>query len=196
MIIVLVTGSMGAGKSSVIAYLKAKACSVFQADNRAKEFLSPKSPCYSRLKKLFSEDGFVHSHGGFDRKKLAEVIFKYPEKKKAMESIVHPLVQKAFKKFIKDQKKQGQNKIFYEAPLISKIIFDPFDKKILVTCPKNLKKKRLIKKGWTEKEIDERWAVQVPDSVILSKVDFIIDNKADLKSLNRQIDNILSLINY
>ena len=70
MIIVLVTGSMGAGKSSVIAYLKAKACSVFQADAKAKELLNPGSPCYSRLKKLFSEEqGFVHPNGEFDKKK-------------------------------------------------------------------------------------------------------------------------------
>ena len=119
--------------------------------------------------------------GNLIKKKLAKEIFKFPAKKKAMEVIIHPLVQKAFKNFVRDQKKQGQNRVFYEAPLISKIIFDSFDKKILVTCPDNLKKERLIKKGWTEKEIEERWAVQVPDSAILDKVDFIIDNKGSLK---------------
>ena len=196
MLTVLITGSMGAGKSSVVAYLKTKACPVFQADVKAKTLLSPKSPCYSRLKEIFYEQPhLVYSRGGFNKKKLAQAIFKSPEKRKAIEAVIHPLVQKAFKEFVEDQKKKDQYRVFYEAPLISEDIFDRFDRNILVVCPEDLKMKRLVKRGWTKKEIKDRWAVQIPDSAVLNKVDFVVDNKGEFKDLNEQVDKILSSLN-
>ncbi len=190
----LVTGSMGAGKSAVTAYLKAKSHSVFSADAQAKKLLSSDSPCYSRLKKVFSEDFFTCSNGEFNKKRLAQEIFKRPEKKKAMERIIHPFVQKAFEKFLKEREALGRPLAFYEAPLISSSLFNRFDKKILVICPKNIKIERLIKAGWTKREVEERWAAQIPDSQMLDQADFIIDNKSDEENLRRQIDQILPLI--
>ena len=193
MFLVLVTGSMGAGKSSIIRLLENKAFPVFKADSVAKEFLSSKKPCNEALKQLFSKE-CLKDDGEFDRKKLAQEIFKNSEKRKAMESILHPLVQESFKKFVKKQEKTGKNWVFYEAPLISMSIFDSFDKRILVTCSKEIIRKRLLDRGWTIKEIEERWAVQIPESQIKDKLDFIIKNTGDLKKLSHQLDKILSLM--
>ena len=191
MLLVLVTGAMGAGKSSVSSYLETKGYPVFQADVHGKKLLKPESPCYAYLKQVFDKDDVFHSNKEFDRKKLARFIFKYPEKRKLLEAVIHPFVRKFFESFIQERKEQGRSAVFYEASLISNTIFDRFDKTILVVCPAPLKLKRLVKKGWTEEEIKERWAVQVPDSMILNRADFIINNKGDLKSLNGQIDKIL-----
>ena len=187
MLTVLITGSMGAGKSSVIAFLELKNYPVFKADRQAKEMLKPQSPCHHRLRQLFGENCFSPHRGEFNKKKLAQEIFKDPEKRKAMEALIHPLVQESFKKFVVYQKKKDQNKVFYEAPLISQSLFNSFDKLILLVCSKDIKKRRLMKKGWTEREIEERWALQVPESEIIDKVDFVIDNSGDLKNLHEQI---------
>ena len=192
MLIVLVTGSMGSGKSSAMALLEAKPYPVFKADDQVRELLKPESPCYHRLKPLFGEACFSGAKGEGDRKKLAQEIFSHPAKRKAVEAIIHPLVQESFKKFIEDQKKQSPNKpVFYEAPLISDDIFDSFDKRVLLMCPKDIQKRRLIRKGWTDKEIEERWAVQIPESEIIDKMDFVIDNSGDLKSLNIKVNKML-----
>lgn len=194
MLTVLVTGSMGAGKSSVIAFLRLKSYPVFQADVRAKELLKPQSLCYYRLKQLFGEKCLSDDGGEFDTKKLAQEIFKYPAKRKIMESVIHPLVRKSFKEFVTDQEKQYESKVFYEAPLISQSVFNSFDKCILLVCPKKVQKKRLIKKGWTAKEIEQRWAVQIPESKIIDKVDFVIDNGGNLENLHMQVKKFLSLM--
>ena len=194
MLTILITGSMGAGKSSAIDFLEFKAYPVFKADTEAKEMLRPHSPCYPRLKQLFSNSFLSKLSEEFDRKKIAEEIFNYPEKRKAMEAIVHPLVQASFKKFVSYQEKQAQSMVFYEASLISQEIFNSFDKLILIVCPKNIKKRRLIKVGWTKKEIEKRWAIQIPKSKVIDKMDFIIDNSGDFKDLHTQIEKVLSLI--
>ena len=194
MLTVLVTGSMGAGKSSAVTFLKLKSYPVFQADVRAKELLRPQSPCYHRLKQLFGEKCLSGNSEEFDTRKLAQEIFKYPEKRKIMEAVIHPLVRKSFKEFVKDQEKQTKSKVFYEIPLISHDVFDCVDKCILLVCPKDVQKKRLIKKGWTAREIEQRWAAQIPESQIIDKVDFVINNKGNLENLHIQIEKVLSLM--
>lgn len=185
---------MGSGKSSVIGYLEKKGYPVFRADVQAKKFLHPKSSCYVDLKKIFPSEELVDSKGEFDRQKLAQVIFRDPKKKKALEAFIHPLVQKALKEFINVQKEKNYKLLFYEAPLISKKLFNRFDKSILLTCPEHIKKSRLIKKGWKESELKERWMTQIFDSEALDKADFIIDNQKDLKNTYRQVEEALERI--
>lgn len=190
MLLALITGSMGSGKSTTAGFLKARSCPVFQADAYSKKLLKIQSPCYDSLKRLFGGQCLSPS-GDFDRKKLAKEVFKSVEKRKAMEAIIHPLVRESFKKFLEKQKKRGEKRVFYEIPLISRDIFNSFDKRILLTCPKDIKKKRLMQKGWDLKDIESRWAVQIPESEIRDKVDFVIDNSGDLKSLSAKVDEIL-----
>ena len=188
---VLITGSIGAGKSRTIYWLKQKAQAVFQADIQAKKLLRADSVCYSQLKKLFCESDFYLSNGEFDKKKLAQKIFQDFKKRKAMEAIIHPLVRKAFKQFVEEQKKRELNKVFYEAPLISKSILTACDKSVLITCPISIRKQRLILKGWCEREIEDRFSKQMLDSAIKQQVDFIIDNSGNLKKLEQQLNKIL-----
>ncbi len=188
---VLVTGSMGSGKSTVIACLEAQSYPVFKADTKARELMSIKSPCYSRLKQIFNEDRFFKSNGEWDRKQLAKDIFQNADKRKALSAIIYPLIRESFKKWRDHQKNSGESWVFYEAPLISLKMFDSFDKKILLVCPKSIKRQRLIKKGWTSIEIKQRWRAQIPESQAQGHADFIIDNSGHLQSLKRQVKEVL-----
>ena len=192
---ILITGGIGAGKSWTIDWLKKRLFSVFEADFEAKKLLKSNSLCFSKLKKIFFEAYFYLPNGEFDRKKLAQSIFQNEKKRKAMSDIIHPLVRKTFNQFVENQKKDGKIQVFYEAPLISKSILDSCDKTILITCPIFIRKQRLIAKGWTEKEIDERLLGQIPDSDVKDRMDFIIDNSGDFKKLELQLNHMLLLLN-
>ena len=108
-----------------------------------------------------------------------------------MEAVIHPLVRKSFKDFVESQKKQGVRQVFYEAPLISLSLFESVDKSILVTCLTEIRKERLLKKSWTLQEIEERLSLQIPDSQVRDRADFIIDNGGNLKDLENQMDEVL-----
>ena len=137
----------------------------------------------------------MDAQGEFDQKKLAQVIFQDFKRRKAMEAVIHPLVRESFKQFTENQKKQGKNRVFYEAPLISLSLLDSCDKTVLITCSRSIREKRLLSKGWTKQEIKERLLSQIPDSVIKDRVDFIVDNDGDFKNLESQLEKILSLLN-
>ena len=187
---VLITGGIGVGKSWAINWLRQKSQLVFQADSQAKKLLQKDSVAYSQLKKLFSELDF-YLNGNFNKEKLAQTIFQDLNKKKAMEAIIHPLVRKAFKQFVAEQKKSKISQVFYEAPLISKSILQSCDKKVLITCPISLRKQRLLLKGWTEPEIEERFLGQILDSEVENQVDLVIDNSGDFKNLELQLNKML-----
>ena len=182
---ILITGRMGVGKSELIAFLKKKSYPVFIADEVAKKLLHPENSCYKRLKKLFLDPHFYQKDGSFHKKKLAQVLFKNPEKKKAMEQIIHPKVRELFKEYVKKESQSPY--LFYEAPLISKGILKSCDFSILVISPYEKQKERLLKLGWSYEEIKERWEAQIPDTEIRKEVDFIIENKKDKLYMQKQL---------
>jgi len=186
---VLITGRMGVGKSTLLALLKNKGFPVFKADEAAKKLLEGKSPCYREIKKLFPESHLYQTNGEWNKKNLASLIFNRPDKKEALEQIIHPQVKKMFKQF--KQKNKGHSLIFYEAPLLSTKLLNSFDCSILVVSLKELQEGRLLKQGWTRKEIRERLSSQLKEKEFQDKVDFIIENKKTKKNLETQIDNVL-----
>lgn len=192
MLTVLVTGSMGVGKTCVLSLLETESQSVFIADEQAKELLKSSSPCYKSLKRIFDKQDLCDAQGEFDTTKLADEIFTYPDKRKAMEAIIHPLVHQFFQTFVQQQRKKGKNKVFFEVPLISKEIFCLCDQSILLLCPEKIRTQRLIRAGWAKQDIEKRYLAQIPESEIQSHADFVIDNSGDLKNLNHQIKQILS----
>ena len=192
MITVLVTGRMGSGKSQTLDFVKSnEGCAVFKADQFAKSLLAPKSPCFKALIRLMGSS-FLTKDSLFDKKLLAQELFRNIDKLKKVEKIIHPLVQKEFENFIKQSQTNGQKIIFYEMPLISQEAFqNRFDHVILVQCPEDVSLKRLKKKGFKEEEIYLRWQAQIKEESILGLADFVILNNGTSESLEQQIKKIL-----
>jgi len=194
MLKILVTGLMGVGKSSATSFFKTQNYPVYSADAQAKKLLRASSPCYKPLRAIFSHRDVFNTQGGFDNKKLAYEIFTYPERRKALEAIVQPLVRKSFYEFVKRQKSKGKNIVFYEAPLISKELLYVCNKNILILCSKKIRIKRLVQKSWVKEELQKRFEAQILESEIFDQVDFILDNSGDLQSLYQKLRDVLSLI--
>lgn len=194
MLVVLVTGLMGSGKSEVLSLLELKGYAGFQADKSAKDFLSPKSPCFSQIERILGSH-LLKPDGSFDRAKVAQAIFSNPSQLKQIEDILHPLVQKEFKDFVKSHKDKGQSVIFYEMPPIPKSINKQrFPVVICVQADKDIALKRLKKRGFTEKDIYFRWKAQMKEQEILKVSNFKINNNGDLKHLSQQLDIIIKEI--
>ena len=192
---IVVTGGMGSGKSLLMSFLEQKGLSVFSSDQAVGAFLRPKSPCRKQLKELFPDKSFYQADGSFDKKQIAKWVFQDFEKKKKMERIIHPWVRQAFQKFSAGQKKKGVEKVFYEIPLISTDFLKSFDQSILLSCPINIRKQRLLKAGWEILDVERRLAFQLPDSKVKDQVDFVIDNSGSIKNMEKQMIQILVKVN-
>ena len=99
-----ITGGIGAGKSEVLKFL---------ADNYKCE--------------IIMADDILSSDASIDKKKLADIIFANPNKRAALDSIVHPLVKQEIITKITNNRIEGKlDYTFVEAALLLDDHYDIF----------------------------------------------------------------------
>src|SRR5882672_4653179 len=87
------TGGIGSGKSSVAALLRERGVPVVDADELAREAVTPGSPGLAQVIEAFGRE-ILAADGGLDRKRLGALVFADPEARKRLNAITHPLVRK------------------------------------------------------------------------------------------------------
>ena len=99
-----ITGGVGAGKSTVLDYLKRRyGARVLQCDEAAKILQEPGGSCYRPVAELFGED-VLGRDGRFDRGKIAAIVFTQEEFLEKLNAIVHPAVKKYVEKEIQKER--------------------------------------------------------------------------------------------
>ncbi|MCE3010843.1 MAG: dephospho-CoA kinase [Proteobacteria bacterium] len=187
------TGGLGTGKSTVAELLRSKGFSVADADQLAKEAVSPGSQGLQKLVERYGEK-ILNARQELDRKALADVVFQHPSERQFVESVIHPFVQKSVGE-LKDQwQRQGQKLAFYDVPLLFEKNLNPqFDAVVVVSAPMELQIPRLKQRtGWSEAEIKMRMESQLPLELKVKAADFVLENSATKKDLSLKIDELIS----
>src|SRR3954470_11700907 len=97
MLLVGLTGGIGAGKSSVAALLAERGAVILDADQVARDVVEPDQPAFAALVEEFGSD-IVAPDGRLDRAALAAKAFATSEGKAALDAITHPAIQEEFGK--------------------------------------------------------------------------------------------------
>lgn len=177
-----ITGGFGSGKSTVAQFFGEFGAKVVDADALAHEAFQERCPIYPKIQKLFGRSK------NLDRKKIAAVVFKDPAKRKTLEAIVHPYV---FDRIDQEIKAAVQKVIAVEVPLLFETQFESFcDAVLVVSAEAGAAAKRLIKKGFREPDIEERWSAQMPLSKKEGLADLIIFNNGDFKQTRTEAEKI------
>lgn len=185
---IAVTGGIGVGKSSFCSILNQWGRPVISADEQAKKALSPNSPCYPDILKIFNNPPQLNA------KIIAQKIFNNPKLKTQLEECMHPYI---LQKIIEETARfKEHNQVFYEIPLLfEKNLENHFHFVILVICPEGLQKKRLMKRSQlSELEAVQRIQSQMPQEEKLPKSDFIVENNKTLTELTRTAKQVLMLL--
>jgi len=90
--IIGLTGGIGSGKSAAANFFHSEGVTVLDADQLAREVIEQNTPGFQSIVDYFGSD-IICEDGSIDRAKLRQEIFDDKEKKKAIESITHPLVR-------------------------------------------------------------------------------------------------------
>ena len=91
MLLIGLTGGIGAGKSSVSAGLAERGAAVIDADAIVKELQQPGTVVFDEMVARFGP-GIVAEDGGLDRAAVAEVVFTDSQALADLSMIVHPRV--------------------------------------------------------------------------------------------------------
>lgn len=189
--IIGLTGGIGSGKSTVANYIASKGIPVYIADDEAKKIMEDET-VKQRIQKLFSES-VLNDNGTLNRKKIAELVFGFPDKLKELNAIVHPEVQNHFKEWLFKHKEYSF--IIKEVAILFETGGNKqCDKVILITAPEELRIQRAMKRdNLTKKDVLVRINTQLPDSKKKGLSDFVVEN-VDLNDTFLKIDEILKIL--
>jgi len=184
------TGSYGSGKSTVSRIFTERGIRVIDADEIAIDATKPGTPGHDAILREFGEE-FRAGDGSLDRRKLARHVFNNPANLKRLEEIVHPIVRE--REFALLRECANEPLAILSAPLLfEKGLDGHVDKTLLIVISEEERFKRLMKKGMTRAEIQERLKNQMPQEEKAQKADYIIDNSKDIEQTKRQVENLLN----
>lgn len=188
-----ITGGFGCGKSSVLHFFRTHSYFVMDADLVCHSLYDHKHPeLMECIRKQFG-DMFFTANGSVDRKKMAEKLFAYPEKMSAITSVIYPLLTGEILRGIEHCRKNNQHGAF-EIPLLYEAGFEQyFDAVLAVWCPDDIRKQRLRKRNFSEKEFEKRNLMQISQNKKLERADFGIVNNGSLEDLYKQLTILTDL---
>ena len=187
MLVVALTGGIGAGKSTVAQNFAELGALVVDADQLARMAIERGSDGFAQVLLRFGDE--IILNGDIDRKKLAEIVFSDEGARKDLEKIIHPRVQDTFAEVVEDL--EHDDILIYEIPLLAETdAAEKFDYIITVEADIELRKARLLKRGLYISQIEKRMAAQASQESREAIADSVIRNDGDEDSLLRQVENL------
>jgi len=188
------TGGIASGKSTIANYIKKyKDIPILDADHYSKELIKPNSKGYKEILAYFGNqiiDNYSSEHE-INRELLKKIIFNDSRHRTWIQNLLHPLIKD---KMIDKCNQFKNNKILLlVVPLLFEAKFTDLCTEIwLVQCPKEIQKKRLIKRNKiSDNEAEKIISIQLNFEDKLKSSDVILDNSNDKKLW---IDTIQKLI--
>lgn len=183
--IVGLTGGIGSGKSAAGKYFNELGIDIIDADDISRSILDNNI----KARKLFLENfgnNFLDMNNKIDRDLLRSEIFKNPDKKDLLESIIHPIVKEEISKFIE------QSNSIYKIIMVP-LIFETnsqnfYNKIIVVDCDINHQIDRARKRdNKSKKDIENIIKNQATREERLSIADEIILNNSTIEDLKAEV---------
>ncbi|MFE7660476.1 dephospho-CoA kinase [Streptomyces celluloflavus] len=189
MVKVGLTGGIGAGKSEVSRLLASYGAVIVDADRIAREVVEPGTPGLAAVVEEFGA-GVLASDGTLDRPKLGGIVFADPERLKALNAIVHPLVGARSAEL---EASAGPDAVVvHDVPLLAENGLAPlYDLVIVIDAAPQTQLDRLVRqRGMTEDEAKSRMAAQATREQRLAIADLVIDNDGPLAELEPQVREV------
>ena len=183
------TGGVGAGKSTVLAYIE-KICSavVIQADQAGHLVMAPGERCYEPVIALFGKQ-IIKKDKTIDRRMVSDVVFGDERMRQKLNALLHPAIREYILEKIGEERKKGKELVVVEAALLLEDHYDDFCDKIWwVYAEKEVRIARLMEsRGYTREKAENIMIRQASDSFFRQHADFIVKNNGDLEETYRQV---------
>ena len=207
---VVITGSIGSGKSAVCELLRDRGFEIIDADKISHCILDR---CAVQVAEIFGaqyvvqkdaqvkfdasrdEENLADFRAFVDRKKLGELVFKDPAELAKLEALLHPKITAEI--LSQAQALEAKEKLFFvDIPLFFEgKRYEFFDKVAVVYAPKDTLIERVMKRNRLDRvAAKHRVELQTDIEQKRAMADFVIDNSGDLENLKRETQAFLEKI--
>ena len=190
MLVIGITGGVGAGKSSVLKALEEHCnCKIILADDVGNTVKEPGQSCYFQIVDLLGKD-ILKEDSTIDKLKMAEKIFANEDILKQVNHIIHPAVEKYILNDIQTEREKKEIDVFFlEAALLIEAGYVPYlDELWYIFSEKNVRIKRLKEsRGYSDEKIRQIMDKQLSDDDFRMYADVVLDNSYEFQSTFEQI---------
>ncbi len=183
------TGSIGMGKSATAAIFRRLGVPVHDADAAVHRLYGGRAA--PLIEKAFL--GTV-GEGVVDRRKLGAAVLGNPERMRALESIVHPLVREEEENFLKAAALSPL--VVLDIPLLFETGGERrCDATLVVTAPAEVQRARvMMRPGMTEETFNAIVRKQMPDAQKRVRGHFLVDTSRGFASAEAQVRSVLACL--
>ena len=189
------TGNFGMGKTTVLKMFGSMGARTFNIDSFVHSILEEPVTIKRIVMVLGSSVLSKRSKKpSLNKKRVASMIFNDPEKRRAVEKIIHPEVLRLLKQAeARILKKEPEAVIVFEVPLLFEAGYEKhFNKTIVVFSSRRNALRRIEGKGFTKDDAFRRIRAQMPVSVKLKLSDYSINNNYGLQRTEKRVKRILA----
>jgi dephospho-CoA kinase len=188
-ILVGLTGGIGAGKSTVSAMLAERGAVIVDADRIARDLQAPCSPVLEAMAQRFGPH-ILSDDGVLDRGAVAKIVFNDEAALADLNAIVHPAMQSEIQRQIDDQRATDRV-VVLDFPLLGENPRKGLAATIVVDVPVDVAVQRLVEqRGMDEDDARARINSQLSRDERLATATHVIDNGGDLGTLVAQVDEL------
>jgi dephospho-CoA kinase len=173
MMIVGLTGSIGMGKSTAARMLRQMGVPVYDADAAVHALQAKGGAALPPIEAAFPG---VVKDGVLDRQALGARVFGNKEALRRLEAIVHPLVARRQRAFLKRAAQRGEELVVLDIPLLFEGAGERrVDATLVVSAPAFLQRHRVMARpGMSAERLDGILRQQVPDALKRRKATIVV----------------------
>lgn len=161
--VVGLTGGIGCGKSEAAKYLCSLGAKHIDADAISRSLTADDGAALPELRRIFG-DGIFNDDGSLNRRALGDLVFSDVASKRALEGVIHPLVQRQVMDEIAAASAAGIPVTILDVPLLFETGMDVLcDETWTMSVPPEVQVRRVqARDGMTEEQARARIAGQLP----------------------------------
>ncbi|MGZ4144229.1 MAG: dephospho-CoA kinase [Actinomycetota bacterium] len=188
MLLVGLTGGIGAGKSTVARLLADRGAVIIDADSIVRELQRPGTEVFRAIVERFGKQ-VVAADGSLDRPKLADIAFRDEDARSALNAIVHPAVYAVMAERITAIEDETAV-VVLDIPLLAEAGGrEGMDVVIVVDADQDLRVTRVVdERGLDAGQVRARMAAQASSEQRAALADVVIRNDGDMEALRAQVD--------
>jgi dephospho-CoA kinase len=196
----IITGGLGAGKSTATRFFVERGAVVHSLDEIAHDVLTAGSQVLERVAEEFGP-GVLAQDGSLDRAALAELAFACHDTAERLNAIVHPEVVAETRRRLarSTEGERPPSAIILEVPLLAEApeLCDLADEILAINAPEEVRVERAVARGMDRADALHRIACQADDEERAALATKVIDNDADeesfLAAMERYADELLGV---
>ena len=188
MTVIGITGGIASGKSAFGEQLRSllPSATFFDADRAAREMTDRDAEVQELIRRTFGQN-IYSPDGHLNRRELRAIVFADPEKKRALEHILHPRIRRQWA--LEAERRRNSTEIFFaDIPLLYETGGEALcGRVVVVACSPQVQLARLVARSPLPTGAAEQMiAAQMPLIEKISRADHVVWNNGPLAMLAAQ----------